>query len=376
MFFLRDPEGISESSLLVSREVLFLISLMDGTRSVRDLQAEYTRAAGMIVYTEYVNSVIEAMDSNFLLLNERYESHIEGLREAYQCKPSRNAFLSGKSYPAAEAELRTYLGQMLESGDDQGRRGPVRGVIVPHIDYARGAEVYSQVYGYLPKVDDLLIVVLGTCHKMTQRMWSISLKDFETPLGIAKGVREVGSLVREDGLLKDYVDEWPHRTEHSIELQLPIIQYLLAGRSFEILPILTGSFHEYIDDGKRLDEELPQLIESLRKAISVHAGPAVIIAAADLAHIGAQFGDSYRLDSQALAQSRRKDEQLLRAISEVDAVGFFETVKREGDRRRICGLAPIYFILSLLGPCKGESVGYKQWTDGASSVSFAGAIFY
>ncbi len=376
MFFIRDPEGICEHSLLVSREVLFLISLMDGTRSVRDLQAEYMKASGTLVYTEYVNSVIEAMDNNFLLENERYEDHVKRLREEYQSRPFRNAFLSGKSYPAAEPELRAYLEEMLKGGDDRDGRGRVRGAIVPHIDYARGAEVYGQAYRYLPDEDDLLIVILGTCHKMTRRMWSISLKDFETPLGMAKSARGVGSLIREDPLLKGYVDEWPHRNEHSIELQVPIIQYLLGQRPFEILPILTGSLHEYIADGKQLDEELPELTDSLRRVLSAHQGTVVVIAAADLAHIGAQFGDSYRLDPPTLEQSRRKDEELLRTISQVDAAGFFEAVKREGDRRRICGLAPIYFTLSLVGPCRGEAVGYKQWTDGASSVSFAGAIFY
>lgn len=101
-----------------------------------------------------------------------------------------------------------------------------------------------------------------------------------------------------------------------------------------------------------------------------------MVAAADLAHIGAQFGDSCSLDATTLADSRKKDEELLRLMSEVDARGFFDAVKREGDRRRICGLAPIYFLLSLLDGCRGEAVSYKQWTDGVSSVSFAGLAVY
>jgi hypothetical protein len=48
-----------------------------------------------------------------------------------------------------------------------------------------------------------------------------------------------------------------------------------------------------------------------------------------------------------------------------------------GDARRICGLAPIYYLLSLLGPCRGQLLRYSQWVDrgGQGAVTFAGVIF-
>ena len=44
--------------------------------------------------------------------------------------------------------------------------------------------------------------------------------------------------------------------------------------------------------------------------------------------------------------------------------------------KKICGLAPIYFALSMIEARAGSTIGYGQWTDGASSVSFAGVVFY
>jgi hypothetical protein len=334
------------------------------------------KASGSPVHAEQISSVIGAMDKNYLLSNKRYEEHIRSIKEEYGSRPCRESFLSGKSYPTEEKELRTFLAEMLKEERQTGG-GSVQGLIVPHIDYSRGAAVYKEIYKYLPDADDLLIVILGTCHRMTPHMWNISLKDFATPLGVAKNVRELGAVIRQDVSLKDCVEEWSHRNEHSIELQLPIIQFLLKERNFQILPILTGSLHECIVDGKSLDEDgLPELIAGLRRLLKKHNGPTLLIAAADLAHIGSQFGDSYRLDSVTLGESSRKDKELLTRITEVDARGFFEEVKREGDRRRICGLAPIYFLLSLLAGSRGEMVRYDQWTDGASSVSFAGLVFY
>jgi hypothetical protein len=185
----------------------------------------------------------------------------------------------------------------------------------------------------------------------------------------------VGDLVAQDALLRGYVDEWPHRNEHSIELQLPIIQFVMGEREFEVLSILTGSLHEYMEDGTRLDQgEVSELLARLKQVVKTHDGPVVFVAAADLAHIGAQFGDT-GLDNAMLEESKEKDYALLQTVTAVDAEAFFETVRREGDKRRICGLAPIYFVLSMLDSDRGELIEYRQWTDGASSVSFAGAIF-
>jgi hypothetical protein len=102
----------------------------------------------------------------------------------------------------------------------------------------------------------------------------------------------------------------------------------------------------------------------------------IIVAGADLAHIGEQFGDRYALDFSTLNISKTKDEELLGYIANVDAEGFFETVRKERDRRKICGLAPIYFQLKFLEGSICKISGYKQWTDGRSSVSFAGGVFY
>jgi hypothetical protein len=47
------------------------------------------------------------------------------------------------------------------------------------------------------------------------------------------------------------------------------------------------------------------------------------------------------------------------------------------DARRICGLAPIYYLLALLGPASGRCVKYSQWIDqgGRGSVTYAGVVF-
>jgi AmmeMemoRadiSam system protein B len=377
VFVVRDPEGITDKALLVSRDVLLLLSLMDGTRSVADIQVEYMKIRGVPMHSDRVTSVIRTMDEHSFLLNERYRSQVTLLRDEYAAQPFRDAYLPGKSYPENASELRSMLGEMMGREWNSDGKRTVKGLLVPHIDYGRGVDVYAPVYRYLPTEENTLFVVFGTCHKLAPRLWNIAFRDLKTPLGMVRSAGDVGKLITRDPVLKDYVDEWPHRNEHSIELQIPLIQFLMGDRTFEVLSVLTGSLHEYMGDGKHLDQgEAKDLVMRLRTILDAHKGPCVFIAAADLAHIGAQFGDTGPLDRAALNESKRKDQELLETVTAVDASSFFKTVKGEDDRRRICGLAPIFFALSMLDSSEGQLVGYQQWTDGASSVSFAGAVFY
>jgi MEMO1 family protein len=376
VFLIRDPDGLTDQSLIVSRDILFLLSLMDGSRSLADIQAEYSKAAGTPMHTDRIISVVRTMDDHFLLLNSRYQEQIGKLKHEYESLPFRNAFLRGRSYPDNGAELQTFLRRMMGRAPEKDPSGNIRGMIAPHIDYERGQDVYAPTYRNLRFKEGTLFVIFGTCHKFAPRLWNISLKDLETPLGLMKNAAHLSSLIRQDRLLCGYIDEWPHRNEHSIELQIPILQYLMQAREYQVLPILTGSLHEYITDGLSLEEgETRQLTDSLKGILKAHPGPCVFVAAADLAHIGAQFGDTAPLDGPTLEESRRRDEALLRSMEAGDAIGFFNEVKREGDRRRICGLAPIYFTLAMLNGFQGRLAGYQQWTDGASSVSFTGVVF-
>jgi AmmeMemoRadiSam system protein B len=376
LIVLRDTEGITENALVVSREIAFMISLMDGSRTIQDIQVDFMRAAGELVYIEKIQELIDAMDSHLLLFNENYRSHYTKLREEYKKSPVRKAFLAGKSYSANRMELLTFLDEMLKEETNGTIPGEITGIIAPHIDYPRGMEVYKKTYPHLRDCVKPLVVIFGTCHHPTERILSISLKDFETPLETVPHAKELGALILNNKILNKYVDEWPHRNEHSIELQLPFIQYMMQ-QDFEILPVLTGSMHEHVEGEKSIDDgEIDEIVTNLRQALVAYGRPYIILAGADLAHIGAQFGDRSALDMATLAHSKARDEMLLESVKKVDAAGFFAIIREEKDTRRVCGLTPIFFQLKLLEGSRCDIVGYDQWTDGKSSVSFAGGIFY
>jgi hypothetical protein len=334
------------------------------------------RTYGELLYMDRLKEIVAAMDENCLLFNETYSSRLRHLKMEYENLPVRKSALAGRSYPANRMDLITALDEMFKTAPEKKLVGNLTAILAPHIDYARGINVYRQIYPYLRHINKPLVVILGTCHNLTEKVWNISLKDFETPLDIVPVRQELRTLIRQNKVLNDYIIEWPHRKEHSIELQIPLVQFNMLN-DFEILPILTGSMHEYIEGIKDIkNNDLKVLTDNLQKVLIEYGKPYIIIAGADLAHIGAQFGDSYSLDPFTLARSKNKDEELLTCIKEIDADAFFASIKSEKDARRICGLTPIYFLLTLMRGCTAEIVNYDQWSDGNSSVSFAGAVFY
>src|SRR3990172_3244119 len=72
MIGIKDPAGISPEIVFVSHETLFLISLMDGTNTLRDLQAAYLRRYGALLFTDKIEDLIEQLNSRHLLENRQF----------------------------------------------------------------------------------------------------------------------------------------------------------------------------------------------------------------------------------------------------------------------------------------------------------------
>lgn len=373
LILLSDTEGLIENPIVVSKDVLFLISLMDGTRTLRDLQEAYTRKFGSLIFTERVREILDFLDKNLLLENERYRNQLKELRESFEVHQERSPFHAGKSYPEDREELLRYISSFIENPLEAAPR-KLKGIFSPHIDYRRGGHVYGSVYPYIRDSKAKLIVVLGTSHKQTDRLLNVCSKDFVTPLGTLRNLLRTRPDIKAWPFFQTFLNDWPHRTEHSIELQLPFIQYFLAEKEVEILPILVGSMDDSMIDSEE-KRKIDITIEALKETLEELRCPYLLISAVDLAHIGLQFGEE-PVDELKLFLSRKKDGMLLSYVEQVDAEAFFSFIRDERNERKVCGFSPLYVQLRLLKGLKGKIIKYDQWTDNLSSVSFASGIFY
>ena len=239
-----------------------------------------------------------------------------------------------------------------------------------------------------------LYVILGTSHMPMETRFAATAKAHETPLGPVRADRPFLERLASRAPFDLFADEYSHRREHSIEFQALYLRYLgYAGGPGEapIVPILCVPPHD-LADGATPDESpaVGEFLHALREVIADEGRRICLIAGADFAHVGPQFGDPAPIDLTFADRVRQRDLAMLELAARGDANGLYHQVVHEppapgmaretravGGPRRICGLAPMYAMLWLLGPSEGRVVHYDQWIDdrGAGSVSFGCVVF-
>ena len=385
---LRDPLNLSGKMLFVPVPTFFLISLLDGRHSIQDLQAEFMRRYGELVYSEKIQEVVDHLDTNFLLESGRFWEKDRRIREDFKKSPIRSMVLAGESYAGdplrLQEDIRGYFREPEGPGDplENGSKARLAGIIAPHIDYRRGGHCYAYAHKVICESAGAdLFLILGTAHAPTKMPFALTRKHFETPWGIVETDQTFLANFEKECPLNFYEDEFIHKTEHSIELQLVFLQALRPKeKPFRIVPILCGSFHEAITrDLSPLD--LPgvrEFLQALWKAKAGSSGEICVLASADLAHVGIRFGDPEPPDPMTLQALADEDRCMLEPVRRMDGEGFFEFLRREKDRRKICGSSAIYTLMHLIEARGGELLKYDQSVEANSQsvVTFASMAFY
>jgi AmmeMemoRadiSam system protein B len=384
---LRDPLKLGDKVLTFSYPAFqHLVLALNGTNSLVDIQAHFFRKTGELLYKEALEEVVENLDRHFFLDSPRYRRRLAAVLRAYRESPVRQAAHAGVSYSREPGELRAMMDGFFRVARN-GATGPsvagdITGAIVPHIDLKTGGKCAARVFSRLenaPEIDTF--VILGTGHGPQESLFVLTKKDFDTPLGLVRTDREfVEALSQACG--SDLTEgEESHRMEHSVEFPVLFLQYLLgATRDFRIVPVLCGSLDSSVSE-KRYpaeDSDFQRFCGALRRVIASRGGRRVCtIAGADLSHVGLRYGDTVPTTARHLPALEADDRAMLRTVTDFDAGGFFESIARNGDRRRVCGFPPILAMLSSMQASKGHLLSLEIWHDekNGSAVSYAGIIF-
>lgn len=371
---LRDPTQLSPQTLVISPAGYLVLMHLDGRHSVADVQAAYRTHAGWDISEAEVGNVVRALDEALLLAGPRAEAALAQRRADYAAAPVRD---SRANHPAP-GPLRQEIETMIRRGVAAPVRD-VRGIMAPHLDYARGAPCYADAYATLgtsPPADRF--VILGTNHSGCARSAVATRKDFATPLGLAPVDREFLRRL-ESRLGYDLcLHEADHQVEHSIELQVHILQVLLDGRPFEIVPILcpdvVGPSGTLPADGEGPD--LGDVAVAIGELAAGDVRRTVIIAAADLSHVGQRFGDDEPTTTAFLEAVAKSDRALLELLEQRREDEFVAELRASQNKTRICSSGCIYALLRALPnhPCR--ILGYHQAADleSETSVTCAAAV--
>jgi hypothetical protein len=374
---IRDHLGLVQEGKAIAPALYQIMALLNGSRSVRDLQMEMMRqGGGLLVDTDEINNILLHLDESFLLDSERFQSARDDIITRFTSEKVRPCSHCGQGYPNEPLDLGAWLDEILDGhGPASKPEGKIEALVGPHIDLRVGYNVYAQTYSMLKHSSPTRVILLGVGHQMAYDLFSLTDKDFETPLGLVKSDRKAVERLKEKGKGVFSENDFAHRNEHSIEFQLIFLQHILK-QEIMIIPILCGSLLASLPEYRRdaFLEKAGPFLEALRE--EVMDPDTLLLAGVDFSHIGPKFGHD-RPAEFLEGQSSTHDKKLLEYLTTQEKESFWGESRDVKDRFNVCGFSALACMLEILPPCRGEIIDYQVWHEEAtkSAVSFAGAVF-
>jgi MEMO1 family protein len=220
--------------------------------------------------------------------------------------------------------------------------------------------------------------VIGTGHAGLEHGYALTDKDFETPFGTIAVDRQVVDHVRQKGGAVFFEEDLSHQNEHSIEFQLPWLHHAVGTKKpITIVPVLAAFSPDDLAEAGFKDK-VERFLAVLKSALADSGRAYSVIASAELAHIGMRYGDNKPPTDFSFHKCMQADLEMLKHVESLDAGGFADYIRKEGNERRISGFAPIYTLLRLIKAEKGEVLRYDRGVTDQfnSTVTYAAIAFY
>jgi len=362
-FGLRDPTGLSPVMLSVSYGALQLMSLMDGERTCEQIRDAFSRSFGHDLSPTTLADMLGHLERAFLLEGPAFDAFYRDQLLAYRSRPARE--LLPHSVLRTLEQPAQLLNDILDEAQPVSLDRPVRGLVAPHLDYPRGRPCYAAAYATLRgRPVPTRVVILGTNHFGRSPSVVATRSHFETPFGITRTDTDfLGRLESSCGCLTEF--ELDHRLEHSVELQVAWLQHLFGADSFVIVPILCpdpcGPTGTRPINGQGVD--LRDFAATLARAIAADGSDSLLLAGADLSHVGAHFGDKRPLSDAFLEKVQCSDEDVLRRLTNEGADGWIQGIAGASNCTRICSAGCIFAVAAALADVRPTVLRYHQAVD-------------
>jgi len=267
---------------------------------------------------------------------------------------TKQSKLAGTWYPDNAQQLSQLISSLTRNAKHHAiNRTPM--IIVPHAGYTYSAYVASKAYGAIVTYKPDIIIIIGPSHYEQFTGFALPVYDaIATPLGtVAVDQKTVQKLSANNNFV---FNNNAFEPEHSVEIQLPFIQYLFPG--IPVIPILAGSTTP--DTAKEAGCHLLHVIAHYKKPL--------FIISSDFTHHGPRFFFTPCSNSNKSKQMqciKQGDQQAIDYILSCDADKLYDYCKKTGIT--ICGVNALIFGLSLY-----EKVTTKQLAGYATSADITG----
>jgi MEMO1 family protein len=285
---------------------------------------------------------------------------------------TRKAVFAGQFYERNEQDLDKQITECFEGKNGPGslplskRSKNIQAVIVPHAGYTYSGACAAWAYKEIAEAEFAQVyIIIGPNHSGPEN--AVSMQGYETPYGVARVDQEFTKLLLEkNDELK--IDEDAHAREHSIEVQIPFLQFATKDKMHElkIVPIILHEI-DYNKFGLDLKEAI---IESGKKV--------VIIISSDFTHYGRNY-HYIPFSADVKKNIYDMDRKFFDFIEMLNVNGFMGHLDDTMDT--ICGAFPIAVLLKTLKEAKVELLQYYTSADleeeqtYKNSVSYAAILF-
>jgi MEMO1 family protein len=264
----------------------------------------------------------------------------------------RRPAVAGQFYSGSVRELKEEIDSCVEPGLP---KVDAAGVVCPHAGLMYSGKVAGAVYSRIRMPDTF--VMLGPNHHglgpefsiMTEGVWRMPFGEVMVDSLVAR------EIFKHSGHLEE--DSFAHEREHSLEVQVPFMQYF--AKDFQIVPI---SLRHYDADESFL-KVCEEIGEGIAKGLARVKSKVTIVASTDFTHY------------QPQKVAEENDRAALDAIVALDAKRLFEEV-RERDIS-MCGYAAVAAAVTAcrrMGSKKAEVVKYM--TSGDTTGDYSGVVGY
>lgn len=248
----------------------------------------------------------------------------------------RSAVVAGQFYPGQKESLFSTVGSLVVAEPPE---QSAIALMSPHAGYIYSGGVAGRTFSNVKIPDE--VIILGPNHHGRGHMAAVySSGSWETPLGRTEISEELAErILSECPMTAD--DSVAHIPEHSLEVQLPFLQFLAPEIS--IVPVCIGHLPL---------QTLLEMGDGLARAIESGKSKPLIVASTDMTHY--ESGDV----------AREKDYLALDKVLALDPEGLYTVVREK--RISMCGVLPTVVMLRAalaLGAQTAELVAYTNSGD-------------
>ncbi len=253
----------------------------------------------------------------------------------------RQPAVAGYFYQGSPSALRDQVERFVEP---EAKKVKALGIVSPHAGLVYSGSVAGAVYSRIELPGTF--VLIGPNHTGLGAPVSLMAKgSWETPLGAVRINEDLAAAVLSKSR-RIHDDSIAHLQEHSLEVQLPFIQYL--KKEFTIVPIqmMDTRLETCIEVGNAVASAIAEC--GVRSAEFKKEG-VLLVASSDMSHY------------VSAETAKKKDHAAIKRILDLDAQGLFYTVRDEGIS--MCGYGPVVAMLTackILGATKAELVKYTN----------------